>query len=116
MEDFNTRRVRENQQMTETDRFFQEFGDLEGLVYTDGALDGSVKELMGLAISIATRCDECVQYHMSCCMERTVDRAKIVEAIRIAVMAGGSLTYPQARLAFRVLGDDRTSAVDVDSE
>lgn len=100
---FNARRVRENHHMAEADRFFQQFGDLEGLVYADGAIDGKMKELMGLAISIVTRCDECVMYHMTRCVELAIGRAKILESIQIAVVAGGSLTYRQARLAFRVL-------------
>lgn len=113
---FNARRVRENHHMAEADRFFQEFGDLERLVYADGAIDEKMKELMGLAISIATRCDECVVYHMTRCMELAIDRAKILESIQIAVTAGGSLTYPQARLAFRVLEGSVRSAFDTESE
>lgn len=103
VEDFNGRRLRENHHMTEVDRFFQQFGDLEGQVYADGAIDQNMKELMGLVISITMRCDECVMYHMTRCVELAIDRDKILETIRIAVMAGGSLTFPQARLAFRIL-------------
>jgi len=49
VEHFHDRRVRENRHMAEADRFFQQFSDLERLVYANGALDGRMKELMGLA-------------------------------------------------------------------
>ena len=116
VEHFHDRRVRENRHMAEADRFFQQFGNLERLVYANGALDERMKELMGLAISIATRCDECVMYHMTRCVELAIDRAKILESIQIAVLAGGSLTYPQARLAFRVLDDSVPSITATESE
>ncbi|WP_053958231.1 carboxymuconolactone decarboxylase family protein [Sulfobacillus thermosulfidooxidans] len=102
--------------MAEADRFFQQFGDLERLVYANGSLDEHMKELMGLAISIATRCDECVMYHMTRCVELAIDRAKILESIHIAVLAGGSLTFPQARVAFRVLDDSVPSITATESE
>ena len=101
--------------MTEADPFFQQFGDLEQLVYTDGALDMRMKKLMGLAISIVTRCDECVMYHMVRCVELSIDREKILESIHLAVLAGGSVTYPQARTAFRVL-DSFTPTTSTESE
>lgn len=93
--------------MIEADLFFESFGDLDHSVYVNGALSVDIKELMGLAISIATRCDECVSYHLGRCLEIEIDKAKIVEAIKVGVVAGGSITYPQARLAFRFLSDSK---------
>ncbi|OLZ12022.1 carboxymuconolactone decarboxylase family protein [Sulfobacillus thermosulfidooxidans] len=116
LEHFHNRRVRENRHMAEADRFFHQFGDLERLVYANGALDERIKELMGLAIAIATRCDECVMYHMTRCVELVINREKILETIQIAVLAGGSLTYPQARLAFRVLDGSAPSIAATESE
>jgi len=97
------RRTRLNEKMAEADGFFAEFGALDDKVYADGAIDKKHKELMGVAISIVTRCDECVLYHLDGCREEGASRVEIVEAIKIGVMAGGSITYPNARFAFTVL-------------
>ena len=102
--------------MAEEDRFFQHFGDLEGSVYADGAINGKMTELMGLAISITMQCDECVMYHLRRCVDLKIDRTQILESIRVAVMTGGSLTFPQARLAFRLLDGSRRSTDDTKSE
>jgi AhpD family alkylhydroperoxidase len=89
--------------MAETDSFFREFGALDDRAYEDGAIGKKHKELMGLAISVATRCDECILYHLDGCVREGAGRAEMVEAIKIGVMAGGSITYPNARFAFEVL-------------
>ena len=101
------RRATLNARMFEADDFFKEFGALDDAIYATGAIDKKHKELMGVAISIATRCDECVLYHLEGCRREDASRAEIVEAIKIGVMAGGSITYPNARFAFEVL--DNTS-------
>ena len=89
--------------MKEADPFFGEFGSLDDRVYGDGAIGKKHKELMGLGISVATRCDECVLYHLDGCRREGASRAEIVEAIKIGVTAGGSITFPNARFAFKAL-------------
>lgn len=97
------RRAHLNEKMAGSDGFFAEFGALDDGVYAAGAIDKKHKELMGLAISIATRCDECILYHLDGCRRKAASRAEILEAIKIGVMAGGSITYPNARFAFALL-------------
>lgn len=94
-----------NARMVEADAFFREFGALDDAVYAEGAIPKKYKELTGLAISVATRCDECVLYHADGCRREGVSREEIVEAIKIGVIAGGSITFPNARFAFEALGD-----------
>lgn len=106
LEKMRKRRADLNARMVEADDFFAEFGRLDDGVYAKGAIGKKHKELMGLAISVATRCDECVLYHLHGCRKEGSSRAEIVEAIKIGVMAGGSITYPNARFAFAVLRED----------
>lgn len=103
LSDFNERRTTLNALMADTDSFFAQFGALDDAVYTSGAIDKKHKELMGLAISIATRCDECITYHIPGCIDARASLAEIIDAIKIGVIAGGSITYPNARHAFRIL-------------
>ncbi len=103
LEDMRARRAALNELMTEADAFFREFGALDNEVYAEGAIDRKHKELMGLAISVTTRCDECVLYHLDGCRREGASRAEIVEAIKIGVIVGGSITFPNARFAFAAL-------------
>ena len=75
--------------MAETDAFFREFGALDDRAYEDGALSKKHKELIGLAISVTTRCDECIVYHLDGCAGEGAGREERVEAIKTGVMAGG---------------------------
>ena len=87
----------------EADAFFREFGALDDTAYAEGAIGRKHKELMGLGISVATRCDECVLYHVDGCRREGASREEMVEAIKIGVIAGGSITFPNARFAFAAL-------------
>lgn len=92
-----------NKVMVEADSFFKEFGQLDDKVYQDGAISKKNKELMGFAISVATRCNECILYHINGCINSGVSKEELVEAIKIGVIAGGSIAYPNVRFAFEML-------------
>lgn len=49
-----------NKKLIEADSFFKEFSTLDEKAYAEGAISKKNKELMGLAISVATRCNECI--------------------------------------------------------
>lgn len=104
-QDMVERRKHLNALMGRSDGFFGEFGALDDKVYADGAIDKKHKELMGLAISVATRCDECILYHIGGCLEAGAGREEIIEAVKIGVIGGGSITYPNARFAFEMLAE-----------
>ena len=89
--------------MTACDEFFGDFGRLDDIVYADGAIPKKYKELTGLSISVATRCEECIAYHIQGCVAEKASKQEIVEAIKIGVIGGGSITYPSARFAFSLL-------------
>lgn len=103
IEDQNQQRKVLNQLMSNNDSFFEVFGNLDDTVYSDGAIPKKYKELTGLSISILTRCDECTLYHIQGCISTNANKDEIIEAIKIGVIGGGSITYPTARYAFSVL-------------
>lgn len=92
-----------NKIMVEADSFFKEFGALDDKVYSDGAISCKHKELMGLAISIVSRCNECILFHINGCIKAGANKAEIIETIKIGVIGGGSITFPNARFAFEML-------------
>ena len=96
-----------NKIMSEHDDFFKHFGTLDNDVYSDGAIPKKYKELTGLSISIFSRCEECIIYHLQECVSVGAVKEEIIEAIKMGVIGGGSVTYPSARLAFKTMSELR---------
>ena len=71
------------------------FGELGAATYADGALDTKAKELIALAIGVASRCDGCVAYHAKAAHDRGATRQEVIETVSVAVHMGGgpSLVY-----------------------
>lgn len=103
IEKLNKERQELNKVMLESDDFFNQFGRLDDNVYSSGAIPKKYKELTGLAISVLTRCDECVLYHLQGCIKEKASKEEIIEAIKMGVIGGGSITYPTARFAFKTM-------------
>ncbi|NOU61392.1 carboxymuconolactone decarboxylase family protein [Marinifilum caeruleilacunae] len=99
----NDKRCELNQMMADNDKFFASFGELDNAVYAEGAIPKKYKELTGLSISILSRCEECILYHLQGCLEQSCTKQEIVEAIKLGVIGGGSICYPSARYAFKLM-------------
>lgn len=54
-----------------------------------GALSTKAKELMAVAISIATRCDGCIAYHVRAAHRNGATRDEVLETIGVAIEMGG---------------------------
>ena len=61
----------------------------------NGALDKKTKELIALAIGIATRCDGCIGFHTEALVKLRATRQEVEEVLGMAVYMGGgpSLMY-----------------------
>lgn len=73
----------------------QGFSALAQAAGKDGALDKKTKELIALAIAIATRCDGCIGFHMEALVRLKATKAEIEETLGMAIYMGGgpSLMY-----------------------
>ncbi|HZP20108.1 MAG TPA: carboxymuconolactone decarboxylase family protein [Bauldia sp.] len=60
-----------------------------------GTLDGKTRELIALAISVATRCAPCIAYHAEGAVKRGATREAVAETLAMAVYmgAGPSVMY-----------------------
>lgn len=60
-----------------------------------GALDTKTKELIALAIGVATRCDDCIAFHAKAASERGATSEEILETLGMAIYmgAGPSVMY-----------------------
>jgi AhpD family alkylhydroperoxidase len=73
----------------------QAFGDYLRRARQAGALSAKVKELMNLAIALATHCTPCVVRHTKMSLEHGATRDEILETALVAVGMGGGLAYTQ---------------------
>jgi len=54
-----------------------------------GALDRKTKELIALAIGVATRCDGCIGFHTEALVKLDASRSEVEEALGMAIYMGG---------------------------
>ncbi len=66
-----------------------------------GALDPKTKELIALGISVASRCDDCIAFHVKAAVDRGASRAEILETLGMAIYMGAG---PSAMYASHALG------------
>jgi AhpD family alkylhydroperoxidase len=55
----------------------------------DAALSRKIKELMAVAISIATGCEGCIVYHTHDAIQAGATREELLETIGVAILMGG---------------------------
>ena len=67
----------------------------------DGAIDKKTKELIALAIGIATRCDGCIGFHVEALVRLGATRQEVEETLGMAIYMGGgpSLMYAADAIA-----------------
>jgi AhpD family alkylhydroperoxidase len=84
------RKLRED--IPDTMRSFSALAQAAG---RDGALDKKTKELIALAIAIATRCDGCIGFHMEALVRLGATRHEVEETLGMTIYMGGgpSLMY-----------------------
>ena len=77
------------------------FGDLARAATEPGALDTKTKELIAVAIGMATRCEDCIGFHVKAAVMAGATREEISDTIGMCVYMGGgpSLMYGAKALA-----------------
>lgn len=65
------------------------FGEMAKAAIADGALDEKTKELIALAIGVATRCDACIGFHTKALVRLGATVAEVHETLGVAVYMGG---------------------------
>ena len=73
--------------------------NLDTNTYTSGALDVTVKEMLGLVSSMVLRCDDCISYHLGRCHELGVTTEQLYEIFSVANIVGGTIVVPHTRRA-----------------
>jgi AhpD family alkylhydroperoxidase len=65
------------------------FARLHRKALADGALSRKVKELMALAVSIATGCDGCIAYHVHDAVAAGASHDELLETVAVGLFMGG---------------------------
>jgi AhpD family alkylhydroperoxidase len=71
------------------------FSDMARAAHAGNSLDGKTKELIALAIGVATRCAPCIAYHAEGAVKQGASREAIAETLAMAIYmgAGPSVMY-----------------------
>ena len=94
-----------NKRLGEEDDFLKKVSALDNETYQANVLDKRQKELIGLTISIMSRCEECILYHLEECQKADVTRDEVMEVVKMTVIGGGSVLYPFARKVLKLLDE-----------
>ncbi len=79
------------------------FLELEAKAFADGALDRKTKELMALSISIVTKCEPCMEWHLDQAMQHGATDQEIYETIDLAIEMGGGQAGAYARFVLKAM-------------
>ena len=84
-----------------TPEVMKSFNDLGRAATANGVLDRKSKELIALALSVASRCDPCIGFHMQTLVKLGVTRQEIDETLGVTTYMGGgpSLMYAASAIA-----------------
>lgn len=81
------------------------FQDFMQAVKADGALSKKHKELIGVAISVYTKCQFCTAWHVKRAMESGANKDEILEACQVAAMVGGGHSLMSTHYALKAIED-----------
>ncbi len=87
------------------------FAQLAAAGTKEGALDKKTRELVALGISVASRCDDCIGFHVQALVKLGGTRAELEEVMATAVYMGGGPSMMYATHALKAW-DEFTGAAN----
>ncbi|MDJ0743627.1 MAG: carboxymuconolactone decarboxylase family protein [Xenococcaceae cyanobacterium MO_167.B27] len=82
---------------------YKPFLELEEKAFSDGALENKAKELMALSISIVTKCEPCMEWHLDQALQAGAKDEEIFETIDVAIEMAGGPAGAYARFVLKAL-------------
>ena len=74
---------------TEAPETMAAFGSLHKAATQEGQLSKKTKELIALGISITSRCDGCIAFHVHDALKAGATNKELIETIEVAILMGG---------------------------
>ena len=87
----------------EKSKTYKHFLEVEKNAFSEGNLTKKDKELMALAISIVTKCEPCIEWHMEQAILSGATEEEIFETIDVAIEMGGGPAGAYSRFALNAL-------------
>ncbi len=84
-------------------KVYQLFLDMENAAFSDGALEGKLKELIAVGISVVINCESGIQYHITRAVDKGATQEEVLEAVEVGIEMGGGPATVSARLALEVM-------------
>lgn len=78
----------------------------------EGALDPKTKELIAVALSVGSRCDPCIAFHVPAALRHGATREEFMEVLSVCVMMGGGPSLMYAAHVIEALDEALDEAVD----
>lgn len=85
----------------ETPEVMSGFSQMAKGALKEGAISALHKELIALAIGVASRCDACIGFHIKALIRLGVTREQLMETLAICTYMGGGPTLMYAAEAVR---------------
>lgn len=82
---------------------YQAFLEVEEIAFSDGVLNKKTKELMALSISIVTKCEPCMEWHLDQALRAGATDEEVYETIDVAIEMGGGQAGAYARFVLKAL-------------
>jgi AhpD family alkylhydroperoxidase len=82
---------------------YKSFLEVEEKAFSDGALKKKFKELMALSISIVTKCEPCMEWHLDQALQSGASDEEIYESIDVAIEMGGGQAGAYARFVLKAM-------------
>jgi len=92
-----------NSRFSENCSTYDSFLELEKKAFSEGSLSRKNKELMALAISIVTKCEPCIEWHVQQADIAGASDEEIYETIDVAIEMGGGPAAAYSRFALNAL-------------
>ena len=80
------------------------FSQLAQAATSAKALDAKTKELIGLGIAVAVRCDDCIAFHVKAALERGASKEEVAETLSMAIYMGAGPSVMYATHALEAFG------------
>ncbi len=87
------------------------FSEMAKAAHSGDALDPKTKELIALALGVATRCAPCIAYHAEGAAKLGATRAEVLETMAMSIYMGAGPSAMYAAQALEAFDQLATSAV-----
>jgi len=96
-------RKRTHRRFLENVKTYKPFLELEEKAFKGGALSRKHKELMALSISIVTKCEPCMEWHLDQALQYGATDEEIYETIDVSIEMGGGPAGAYARFVLKAM-------------